>query len=962
MLPAKTQPKFLLFLSHAGTDTDAARTLKKRIEAAPAAIEAGLKVWFDKDDLQPGQEWQVQLEETIEKRATAFAVYVGSRGLVNWVEQEVRLAVSRATTSGGQFPFIPILAAQAEASAALPGFVRQFQGVRDVENRSDEFQKLLAAVVGRAGAGNLQVEAEPFFGLNAIDETRNHLFFGREKATQELLARLRKGRLVMVTGDSGCGKSSLVRAGLVPRWRGGALAEQEGRRPDGESWHVVGMRPTANPRRALGDAVFSAASQLGCSAEDRGIYKAWAMGDDPEKRRDGLRCGLDARTTRTLLIVDQFEELFTLTPAVQRASFVTLLLDLADPLDRRFAVVLTMRRDYYNLCSEFPGLYNTLEADDRAARYLLDRMQPEELHRAVTEPLKLAGVVEGDREALAKSVLQDVGDRAGDLALVEFALTEAWRRRGEYGDDLLRAYTAVGRVEGALARAAERVYLEELGGEAHDDVIQAAFIRLVRLGDTGGATRRVARRGEFDDGRWVLLQMLASEKGNRLVLISGGENAEAAEIAHEALVTQWPRFQRWLQDSAPEKRTLDALIERAAGWSKVADGNEKSGWLAAGVERETFAQLLKNHRGWLSPTECTFVDASIEAEVKRVQREQEIQRQELLQARRLAEEAAKREEAERARAAAAEQARQAAEKARQAEQARAQEAERAREAAQRAQRRQWYLNLALLILFLGSGLVMWLWKEGVNVQYAGSIALARLHLVQVSEPEMVEIPGGTYRPGEVRNPAEGEKSSPVTVKNFKIGKYEVTFHEYDRYVALTGGRLPNDEGWGRDRRPVINVSWEDATAYAKWLSEATGKRYRLPTAAEWEYAARSIAKGKDDIWAGTSKEAQLKEYAVYEAQRTEPVGSKEANSLGLYDMSGNVWEWVEDCWHENYQGAPTDGSAWLEAGGADCGRRVRRGGSWNYRPVLLRASFRNWSYPVNRDNFIGFRLVQDISE
>jgi hypothetical protein len=244
MLAENTQSRFLLFLSHAGADTDSARTLKKRIEESPVAIEAGLNVWFDKDDLQAGRDWQTQLEEAIEKRATAFAVYVGSHGLINWVEREVRLALSRAATSNGQFPFIPILAAQVETSTALPGFVRQFQGVRDVENRPDEFQKLLAAVLERAGAGILQLESEPFFGLKAIDETRDHLFFGRKQDTQALVERLQTRPLLMVTGDSGSGKSSLVRAGLIPRWRGGALAEEEGRRPNEEIWHVIEMRPT----------------------------------------------------------------------------------------------------------------------------------------------------------------------------------------------------------------------------------------------------------------------------------------------------------------------------------------------------------------------------------------------------------------------------------------------------------------------------------------------------------------------------------------------------------------------------------------------------------------------------------------------------------------------------------------------------------------------------------------------
>jgi TIR domain len=143
----KLSGDLLLFLSHSGSDTEAARRLKLRIEEAPAARERGLKVWFDKDDLIAGRGWQEQLEEVIGTRATAFAVYVGSSGVMNWVEAEVRLGLSRAVsgiTNGGQrFPFIPILAAGAAGSNALPGFAHQFQAVRDLENKPEEFQSSL---------------------------------------------------------------------------------------------------------------------------------------------------------------------------------------------------------------------------------------------------------------------------------------------------------------------------------------------------------------------------------------------------------------------------------------------------------------------------------------------------------------------------------------------------------------------------------------------------------------------------------------------------------------------------------------------------------------------------------------------------------------------------------------------------------------------------------------------------
>ena len=608
----------LLFLSHSGADTEAALTLKHRIEEMPSAREHGLKVWIDKDDLLPGREWQDQLEEIIEKRATAFAVYVGSKGVINWVEREVRLALSRATGKDGNFPFIPILSANSEGSAALPGFARQFQSVRNVENRPEEFQKLVAAVLGGPEAGTLVLETEPFFGLEAIDENRSHLFFGRERETEELLEVLREQRLLMVTGDSGSGKSSLVHARLVLRWRGGALSRAGGQWPTNEIWHVIKVRPRANARRALGEAVYDAAQKLGRSAADCGTFQEWSASEDTEKRRNGLRCGLPSSDTRTLIVVDQFEEVFTQTPPEQRGWFVDLLLALADPHDEAFAIVLTMRRDYYNLCSQFQALFQLLERDQRRCRYLVGRMSNEDLEQIVTKPLELAGVPAGDREGLARAVPKDVGERPGDLALVQFALTQAWRQRKGYGDDLLRSYIGVGRVEGALAGAAEHVY-EELGGDKNESEIKAVFIRLVRLGDTGGATRRVAHRREFNDERWRIVQQLAEIKGNRLVLTGGSEEEPTAEISHEALVTQWPRFQRWLQAAAADKRTLDALIDRVANWTV---GGRVENRLATGADMEAFERLAKDHSEWLSPDERAFVQASSAAHNTRIRREQ----------------------------------------------------------------------------------------------------------------------------------------------------------------------------------------------------------------------------------------------------------------------------------------------------------------------------------------------------
>ena len=237
-------------------------------------------------------------------------------------------------------------------------------------------------------------------------------------------------------------------------------------------------------------------------------------------------------------------------------------------------------------------------------------------------------------------------------------------------------------------------------------------------------------------------------------------------------------------------------------------------------------------------------------------------------------------------------------------------------------------------------------------------------------PEMVSIPAGTFTMGckDGRDNVEGvdkcesataeQPTHKVSINAFQMGKTEVTFAEWD--VCVADGVCPKidnqDAGWGRGNRPVINVSWDDAQTYIAWLNKRTGKHYRLPTEAEWEYAARG---GRNDTaysWGyaiGKNNANCDNDYCKDAFEHTAPVGSFAANPYGLYDMHGNVWEWCQDKYHDTYQGAPTDGSAW-ESG--DDGR-VLRGGSWFNNPLWLRSAYRNYGTPANRDNNIGFRLV-----
>ena len=229
--------------------------------------------------------------------------------------------------------------------------------------------------------------------------------------------------------------------------------------------------------------------------------------------------------------------------------------------------------------------------------------------------------------------------------------------------------------------------------------------------------------------------------------------------------------------------------------------------------------------------------------------------------------------------------------------------------------------------------------------------------------ELALVPAGGFAMG-----GGGSDEQPlhrVRLGAFKLMKHEVTFTQYDRYAEATGRPKPADGGWGRGNQPVINVNWEDANLYAQWLSRETGYRFRLPTEAEWEYAARAGTEsdypwgqrasrdhanyGQDLCCGGAAEGADRWIY-------TAPVGSFPANPLGLADMHGNVTEWVQDCWNPNYIGAPADGSAWLAG---DCQRRVVRGGTWSGIPEYIRSASRDGIRATSRTGYIGFRLAQD---
>lgn len=233
---------------------------------------------------------------------------------------------------------------------------------------------------------------------------------------------------------------------------------------------------------------------------------------------------------------------------------------------------------------------------------------------------------------------------------------------------------------------------------------------------------------------------------------------------------------------------------------------------------------------------------------------------------------------------------------------------------------------------------------------------------------MVVVPAGSFMMGspadEVGRGAEEGPQRRVTIAQpFAVGKFEVTFAEWDACVAARGCSHRPDDSWGRGEQPVMQVSWDDITQqYLPWLSRRTGKRYRLLTEVEWEYVAR--AGTTTPFWWGSSistKQANYNGNSTYGGgakgeyrQKTVAVDRFATNPWGLYNVHGNVWELVQDCWNDNYSGAPLDGSA-RESG--NCSRRVMRGGSWNYEPQNLRSATRKWlTSDFRAVSYIGFRV------
>ena len=717
---------------------------------------------------------------------------------------------------------------------------------------------------------DIKAQGSPYPGLRHFTDHYQSVFFGREPEVQELLGKLHRpeGRFLLVSGDSGVGKSSLIHAGILPKLKEGGL-------PGGK---------TATCFRLLAgtgvDSFQALMNQLQSDTLPSGLQvELEAIGKNRELWKSStklLRC-LQILKKATgdgkeiVLFLDQMEEWFPPDNPTKFHVFLSVIYQAAQ--QNLLWVLATIRSDHLHHCYNHPELLALLSGGGHCP---IGPIEPYRLWDMIKKPARCAGLHIAD--GLVSQLVDEMRNNPGSLPLLAFILENLYLRRRD-GELSEAEYQKRGGLPGAIAAHATKVeaIVQQRFGRKTATLWPPLFRRLVKVDTNGVASRRRVLQTDlastFNEVVEVLIEgrLLYSEQDNLSVTLS-----------HEKLLDAWPQLQKYVTNNKKQLMDQTLLKVRAQKWAAL--GKPWTSGLATGREYHDFQQAGGNARGLVKE----FLTAS--------------QRWRYL----------------------------------------------------------WMTGGAVVFLVIGG--ITWLWQKDYKVEQA----LLKIKTLFVSihvPPEMVLIPGGKYQQGDVEGLGE-ERRNPVrevTIQPFVMGKHEVTFEEYDRFAIATGREIPGDQGWGRGLRPVINVSREDATAYAAWLFQQTGIRYRLPTESEWEYVARHA--NNQEVWAGTSDESRLDEYAVYQnnsGNRTAVVGSKTANGFGLNDLSGNVWEWVQDCWHKPYQGALRfDGGALGNIGEGTCDLRVLRGGSWGSNPKDLQVLDRTKHPFYYKFSSIGFRLAQD---
>lgn len=664
-----------VFLSHARADTKSARDVVEHLR------RSGIDVWFDDDRLRPGDNWMASIESAI-LSASAMIVYIGTLGVQKWVDREVRLALQRNTLNPSTFAVIPVLGRGGDLSG-IPAFLQQHQIVdlRDPERAPFEIEGLIQVL--KSGASRAIIEPgfwtqnSPFRDLRAFESEDSWLFFGRDTQTEELLERLKRAPAVAILGNSGSGKSSLVRAGLIPALHRGRF------RYNGcwtTSWKTVTVRPTDQPFDEMAESLpIQLAPELS-AAEIADLIGKWkkTLPEDCEALRNLIIALTGAAKKkvgdeRILLVVDQFEELFTLTEdRRKRQTYIDALLaagrlETSSPIH----VVFIMRADFYSYCLDYPSLIHVLENN----LINVSLMSTSQLRQTIEKRLALAGV--HAEPGLIDCLLDDVGTEPGNLVLLEHALGQLWSKQNGRDRTLTNGvYSEIGRLRGALSRHADEVY--ESFPNDQKSVVRRILLDLVQLSDGAPETRRRVQKKELLrlGPQGLVENLLLRLASNRLIYTSGQSGnlsrESFVEVIHEVLIREWKTLRGWLAEYREDLTRERSLLVHAREWLSSKKDPDA---LLRGLNLELAEHWLDKHTTYPHPHHHikTFIEASIGArkeaarrrkleEEKQTRQRKEEEEKEIKQQKELAEAAQARADAESERRRGAEEARERIEK------------------------------------------------------------------------------------------------------------------------------------------------------------------------------------------------------------------------------------------------------------------------------------------------------------
>jgi formylglycine-generating enzyme required for sulfatase activity len=942
-----------VFLSYHTPDRTIALALKSAIEKALP----GSDVFVDLTDLRHGHLWQPALFDAVTK-AQAFLILVSNR-LGDWQKYEYYEALDRKVRDDA-FVLLPVLVAdRARGPAAnLPGLAH----IHWIESTEPAAPEPLAKIVAALQSRKLPKPPEPwrainpYRGLVALEEQDADFFFGRDRETGDIITRMiaAPGRFIALVGNSGVGKSSLVQAGVIgalksQRWPGEKDAWPEILK-DSRAWAYLTMKPGEDPIGALMSEL--AALWFPDATDPKRVDRRNEWAERLRYGKAGLADLIEATDAhfrnklslvpppRIFLYIDQGEELYARSPPAERKRFSEIIADGLARSPQRLIVMTSQRADYYGELQANAALI------DRTEKIDVQPLKADNLALVLREPARALGVG-FESDDLISHVVKSAEDQPGALPLLADLFTDLWERMRQRGDGTLRVSDRreIIQVGAALSNRADQFLAKHPDKE---EAVKRLFtLRLAHVPRQGEPVRARWERdakGDADqavNAEWALVELLAGPDW-RLVVTGEKDGNATAEVAHEVLLKTWPTLKRWLEeerDFLVWRGELDARREEYDKAGKAGARQQRQA-LLMGLPLDTAKKWLASRRGDIEPADQAFIEASVRAE--------------------------------------------------------------------RAVARNWQrLWAAVGVLMLGTimSLLGVIFKDEIGELWFEQTTLRRhiatnfkdhvlkpeaeralkpgdppFHECAKDCPEMVVLPAGSFRIGSSDSEAgrsrnEGPVRTVTIAKPFAVGKFEVTWDDWEACVAMRGcdGRPTRGGVFGKGRNPVINVSWDQAKAYVAWLSRMTGKPYRLLTEAEWEYAARGVTSADAPHPPYPWGDQASHEYANYGMDQccrgrvegrdqwleTAPVGQFPPNDFGLHDMHGNVWEWVEDPWHDDYRGAPIDGRAWMEGG--DASRRVVRGGSWYFNPEDLRSAFRIGSPTDFRLNVLGIRVGRTLT-